>query len=165
MGLTAEQVIALLIYDPHTGKFFHRTGRDGVRALSVAGSADRHGYIRIHLKNKKYFAHRLAFLIMIGRWPAHQVDHVNGVRHDNRWSNLREATRTQNTANSRLMATNALGVKGVDWRPREKKFRAQIKVAGKKLHLGYFASIEEASDAYVLAANCYFGEFACVDRH
>jgi len=96
---------------------------------------------------------------MRGYWPSEQVDHINLVRDDDRWENLREATRSQNFANQRVYASNKLGVKGVSL-VKSGRFIAQIQVGQKKMFLGRFDTIEDASRAYTAAAKDHFGEYA-----
>jgi hypothetical protein len=81
-------------------------------------------------------------------------------RADNRWANLRMATRAQNKANTRPCAANTSGVKGVHWHKSAHKWRARIKVNGKRRHLGFFCTPESAAAAYAAAAEKYFGEFS-----
>ena len=92
-----------------------------------------------------------------------QGDHINHATLDNRRSNLRIATDQQNKRNRRKQSNNVSGYKGVSWFKTRNKFRAQIKVAGKVLHLGYFATAHEAHVAYRQTSQHLYGEFACVD--
>jgi len=92
-------------------------------------------------------------------WP--MVDHRNGNGLDNRRANLRPATKSQNGANRLIAASNKSGFKGVDL--KKGRWRAQIKVVGSKIHLGYFDLAEEAARAYDMAAIEAFGEFATLN--
>lgn len=97
--------------------------------------------------------------------PTHiGVDHINGNPLDNRKVNLRLATRQQNQFNRRHQKNNKLGVKGVCWCRRAKKYRSTIKLNRKVIHLGYFPSLEEADKAYRDAEVKYFGSFARNER-
>lgn len=118
------------------------------------------GYLRGSLLGTNVAAHRVAFLIMTDRWPSPEVDHENGVRSDNRWSNLREATVSQNSRNRKPRSDNAVGFKGVSWRKDCQKWRAYICVDGKTIHLGSFDELGYACLAYVKAAEKHFGAFA-----
>jgi len=89
-----------------------------------------------------------------------EVDHKNGNGLDNRRENLRVCTKVNNIRNQRKQKNNSTGFKGVSWDKPMKKFRAQITVSYKRIHLGYFDSAEDASRAYDAAARKYFGEFA-----
>lgn len=114
---------------------------------------DVHKYTRLH---------RIVLARVIGRdlERYEQVDHANNNGLDNRRANLRLATPSQNNANKLLCSTNSSGFKGVGWRKREGKWRAEIKVNQVKIHLGLFTDPAEAHEAYMTAARQYFGEFA-----
>jgi hypothetical protein len=150
--LTANRLREVLDYDPQTGIF--------TRAGKRAGSSNGCGYLRIRVDGQRYLAHRLAWLHVHGVWPSDQIDHVNTDRADNRIANLRDASRSQNHANTPLSRANTSGFKGVYWAPHTARWRAAIKVNGKKRHLGYFYSANDAALAYEAAANKMFGEFA-----
>lgn len=89
-----------------------------------------------------------------------QVDHKNGDGLDNQKQNLRLATNQQNKFNRNVQKNNKLGIKGVRWHKRGKKFCAQIGIGGKSLHLGSFSVLGDADSAYRIAEEKYFGEFA-----
>jgi len=105
-----------------------------------------------------YGAHRLAWLLTHGEWPKDEVDHINGDRMDNRLSNLREATRSQNSMNIGARRTNKTGFKGV-WAYKG-RFRSQIALDGKRTSLGTFDTAQEAYSAYCAAVVKLHGEFA-----
>lgn len=91
----------LLEYAPETGAFRWRVNRTSVRAGTVAGRLDSKGYRQISVDGQRYAAHRLAWLYVNGEWPMHEVDHVNGIRDDNRIANLRDVARIINMRNKR----------------------------------------------------------------
>lgn len=162
MLITQEQLKELLSYDPETGVFVWLVSTSNrVKAGDVAGTfkADS-GYIFISALGHIYRAHRLAWLYMTGEWPPNQIDHINCVRDDNRWSNLREATNAQNQANKGPRCDNSTGFKGVRFDQDRQKFRARVKLNGKEYHLGRFGTAEEAHAAYVAASIELLGEFA-----
>lgn len=152
MDKNPDRGLSGLLYDPETGAITE----DGMPAT---GKPMPIGYLRVSRGGRTYYAHRLAWFLMTGRWPS-RVDHVNGDRSDNRWENLREATPSQNSANAALASTNTTGRKGVT-RYRG-TFRAQIQVRGKRLWLGDHASKDAAAAAYAKAARAAFGPFARV---
>ncbi len=159
--ITAEELRNVLSYDPETGVFVWlvRSGRCG--AGSVAGSIKKRrssAHVRIHVFGTQYYAHRLAWLYMTGKWPELKIDHVNNDGTDNRFINLRLATSSQNGGNSRKPNTNTSGIKGV--RFEDGKWRAQLCVEGMRLHIGLFNCPTAAHIAYCKAAKEYFGEFA-----
>ncbi len=160
--ITYHRLLELLDYDPATGMFRWRVKRHRVKAGTVAGCLHGTGYVVISADGQIYLAHRLAWLWMTGKWPSDDIDHANLDRSDNRWSNLREATRSQNRANAPIHAHNKVRLKGVYRAPAklDKPFRAEIRKDGKRYFLGYFKTKEEAHAAYGAAATSLHGEFA-----
>lgn len=156
--LTAERLRELLHYDPETGVFTWRVNRRGhTRQGDIAGSGSP---VVICLDCRKYLGHRLAWLYMMDQWPSALVDHVDLDSANNRWSNLRAATKSQNSANRLAQRNSRSGVKGVYWNPECRKWGATICLNYKRAHLGLFDNIEDASRAYENAARERFGEFA-----
>lgn len=151
MKLAAWQVRQRLHYDTETGVFTRAKAVKGFPFGSVCGSLTKNGYVGITVAGYKTYAHRLAFLYMTGKWPPGDVDHINGDRADNRWCNLRLATRAQNMWNV-PGATGAYCQRG--------RWYASIKVDGVKKSLGGYATKEEAAAAYARAAAELRGEFA-----
>jgi hypothetical protein len=159
--LTAERLREVLDYDPLTGDFRWLVASNShVHIGKIAGSINGSGYILIGVDGTKYRAHRLAFLYTMGKFPKSEVDHADGDTTNNRWANLREASRSLNAANTRRPRTNGSGFKGVHWHSRNKKWRAQVKLNGRHICLGDFACPKEAHTAYMAAAVKHFGEFA-----
>jgi HNH endonuclease/AP2 domain len=130
-----------------------------ISAGNIAGAKKAGDYIRISIDGRQHLAHRLAWLYVHGRWPAALIDHINGNPADNRIANLREASRSQNQANSGLRLGNRSGLKGISRKPYG-TWSAQIFYQGTKHYLGTFATPEEAHAAYREAARRLFGEFA-----
>ena len=150
-----------LRYDPIQGEFrWQRRTAQTVKKDDVAGSIDSKGYRVIRLHGRYYKAHRLAWYLTFGRWPRDQIDHINGIRDDNRLVNLREASNKENKRNSRLQKNNTTGLKGVYPVRHGNKWKAQIMVDGMSFFLGCFLSREEAHAAYCEAAKQHYGEFA-----
>jgi hypothetical protein len=160
MPFTAEELRALLDYCPETGKLTWRvkTAQNTVVGKE-AGWATPRGYRRIEFKNVTYAVHRLVWLHYWGVEPKEQVDHINGIRNDNRIENLREASQQENRFNQGKYVTNKTGFKGVSWVERYKKYRAQCQVDGKNHSLGLYDTAEAASAAYVAFATKHHGEF------
>lgn len=148
--LTAERLRELLLYDPTNGVFRQHSGH-------AVGARD-HGYIRIKLDGKKYYAHRIAWLYRYGYWPSGVVDHVDGNGENNAIANLRSCGQSQNQANRRLTNNSRLGLKGVT--RNHARFMAQITVNRAVRYLGTFDSPQDAHAAYMRAAKGAFGEFA-----
>lgn len=158
--ITHTDLLHQLDYDPETGVFTRRTKVSNVTAGSVAGGLNGDGYVHIRIGSKKYKAHRLAWFYIYRNWPLTFVDHVNGVKSDNRIANLREATRAENQRNRKTNYNSASGRKGVCFDERTAKWKAAIRVNRKPIHLGYFKTAEEAHAAYCKAAHRLHGEFA-----
>lgn len=149
--ITQSRLKELLHYDPNTGVFTYRVKTSyRVEIGDVAGSDNGKGYLQIRLDTVLYKAHRLAWLYMTGEFPAHGIDHENGVHSDNWWDNLRDATKKLNGENQRKAHKNSTtGLLGVT--NRGNKFRATLHDGGKRHYLGDFDTPEAAHDAYVSA--------------
>lgn len=158
-GDTVLDETGTLRYSPSTGLFFWTDAAWRWRNLQ-AGSINQYGYVVIRLGYRGILAHRLAWKMVTGEWPEMLIDHKNLNRADNRWSNLRSASASQNQHNTSLQRNNTSGFKGVHWYAARRKWRARIKVDGKEVSLGSFLTAEEASAAYEKAARRYRGEFA-----
>lgn len=162
--LTAERLREILHYDPETGVFVWLKPR---RFKCLIGQAAGYkmpiGYASIMIDGKRLYAHRLAWLYMTGAWPEAQIDHRNGVRDDNRFANLRAATKAENMQNSRLRKDNQCGFQGVRWDEQRRKWQARIRYQHRKYDLGRFATPEDAHAAY-LAAKAKLHAFAPVPR-
>ena len=165
--LSQEYISESLSYNQETGSFFWKC-----RPLShfnnqricncwnsrfsnmPAGSIDYQKYLRINIGGKQHFAHRLAFFLMMGRWPEFLIDHINHNRSDNRWDNLRETTNKGNCQNRKLPTKNKSGLFGVqlvgksDW-------NAYIYLHGKNIPLGRFKTKKEAIEARKSAEPLY----------
>jgi hypothetical protein len=142
---TQERIKELLSYDPDTGVFTWRVNRGKVRAGDPTGCPDTYGYLVIGVDRALHRSHRLAVLYMTGAWPTSDVDHINGDPQDNRWANLRSASRTENNFNTGLRCNNKSGRRGVHWNPLLGKWRAGGRLRGKTVHLGCFDSLDEAA--------------------
>jgi hypothetical protein len=136
--ITQERLKELLSYDQDAGLFTWLVARSRTKKGATAGCMNAVGYLMIGMDNTVYYAHRLAWLYVHGEFPARQIDHINGVRTHNSIANLRSVTHAENGKNKKLPSTNTSGVVGVVWRKNKGKWVANIKVDGKKIHLGSF---------------------------
>lgn len=172
-----EVLRQLLRYEPETGQFFWKergpewfsaeiyqkafnTRYAGAEALT---GRDKFGYLSGSVQNCSVKAHRVAWAHFYGVWPACEVDHINGDKSDNRIDNLRDVTRSVNGRNLSVpVRTNGMpqGV-WIDKRKLHRPFRAKIEVSGKQIHLGGYATPNEAHAAYLAAAKRY----GFTDRH
>jgi hypothetical protein len=152
-NLTAARLRELLLYDPTTGIFHWRVSRKGTRRDGLAGGVSAHGYVKIGVdRTGQQYAHRLAWLYMVGEWPTGEIDHINGDRADNRWANLREVTPRENKQNKRKpQRNNKSGFLGVSISSNcPSRWIAQIKLPnGKNKSIGMFKTPEEAHEAYL----------------
>ncbi|CAN1724414.1 protein of unknown function [Hyphomicrobium sp. 1Nfss2.1] len=159
--LTAERLRELVTYDPETGVMRWRVSRRGkIKPGNIAGYSATDGYLQITVDRRTYMLHRLAWLYVHGEWPSLSIDHINGVRDDNRIVNLRPATVAQQRRNICLRSDNTSGLPGVRWIPQKRRWIARIKVNSVYRHLGCFHDKLAAKEAYERAAEKYFGEFA-----
>lgn len=160
--LTAEYVRSILAYEPNTGAFSWLIPKRGRR--KTVGSFNKViGYHMIGIDGRIYYAHRIAYLWMVGVWPPDLVDHKERDKIDNRWKLIRPATNSQNSANAIVSCRNKLGIKGVVQHVLPKggvRYRAYIAVGKKSKYLGSHRTPEAAAAAYMVAAKAAFGEFA-----
>lgn len=151
-SLSQDILQKLLRYCPETGHLYWRVNRRGhVQAGQLAGRVANHGYRQICVNGRLHLAHRLTWLHVHGRWPVSYLDHINGIKDDNRITNLREVTQAENMQNIRCANTNnfSSGLLGTSWSDYHKKWKAYIGHNNKKLHIGYFNTSEEAHQAYL----------------
>jgi hypothetical protein len=149
--LTVHRLRELLSYDADTGRFVWLLPTSNrVKAGQTAGSISVLGYLRINIDGRSYLAHRLAWFYTHGRWPAEQIDHINGKRADNRIANLRDCSPAQNCQNTTSRRGATSRYLGVSWAGcvKGRPWQALIKGGGKRKHLGHFATEHEASIAY-----------------
>lgn len=166
MKLSPKQLRQMLRLDPDTGKLYWRERgpewfNDGFRTpehnmgiwnaryanTEAFTSYDTNGYFRGKILGKAYASHRVVWTIYYGEWPKDQIDHINGIRDDNRIVNLRVVSNSENSRNIKIPATNTSGKIGVSWKKPNKKWQAQIKVNGSIIYLGLFADKRDAVEA------------------
>lgn len=155
--LTQERLKELLHYDESTG-VISKASRIGI----PLGSVNKKGYRRISVAGHAYAAHRLAWLYMTGEWPASEMDHINRLPDDNRWSNLRLASTIDNQANRAPWQRAKVKAKGVIVEPWG-GYRARLYRDNKTYHGGYHRTVDEAAHAYNKLAIEHFGEFAVLN--
>jgi hypothetical protein len=153
MELTQAYIKTILHYDPETGIFIWKVPQARRPVGREAGFSTTNGYRSIGIDAKKYLAHRIAVIYMNGEIDAAQIDHINGVRSDNRWANLRLATSADNQRNTKLRNTNTSGVMGVSWHARGGKWTARISHNSQEKYLGLFDDFFDAVCARKSAEN------------
>jgi len=136
-------------YNQETGVFSWNVTRDRVVAGMRAGTVDPKGYRRIRYKRQQYFEHLLAFFYVHGKFPAQQIDHINGDRADNRISNIREVSCSENAQNRWANKRNKTGLMGVNF--NFGKYRAFIRINNQTTCLGNFETAHDAHEAYKIA--------------
>ena len=148
--ITQEELKELLDYDPNTGEFYWKVSRSKkIKIGDRASTLNKQGYIVITINYKQYKAHRLAFLWMTGEWPKETIDHISGVKTDNRWSNLRDVSYRDNLCNRKEHRNGRLV--GSCFNRHAKKWQAQIYINKHIKHLGYFDTELEAHEVYLTA--------------
>jgi HNH endonuclease len=158
--LTQSELKNVLNYDVKSGDFSWLIDVSSkTKAGDISGYLDKYGYRQICIFNKKYAAHRLAWLYVYGSFPVMDLDHINGVKNDNRISNLRQVTKSENSQNRiKAQVNNKLGVLGVSKVWKKNSYLAKIQVNGKEKKLGQFKTIEQAVEARKKAEIIYYVE-------
>ena len=178
-GLDQDYLKTLFLYDPETGDLiwkerplshFATKNAQGVINSKCAGKVA--GYksflkngdpctIQVRFDTKLYKAHRIVWILLVGPIPPEMIiDHIDGNPFNNKLSNLRLATVSQNAMNRGPQKNNTSGYKGVFFFKRDKSWQAQITISGKRKHLGYFDTPELAYSAYLSAEKVLYGDFA-----
>lgn len=148
--VSQERIKQLLSYDPETGVFRWLVNRGCVKAGNIAGSKNVQGYLQIQIDGENYFAHRLALIYVNGSIPDGHTDHINGKRDDNRACNLRSISCAANIQNQiKAPSTSTSEHLGVS--KSGNRWRAYIRAFQRQVHLGCFATREEAAQAYLVA--------------
>jgi hypothetical protein len=144
-------------YDADTGLISVKKEYIHKPAGSILGGAQGDGYLRASFKGRRMLIHRMAWFLATGKWSELQIDHINGIRTDNRLCNLREATHSQNCINAKTSRKNKTGVKGVHF--ANGKYIASISINNKTHSIGRFESLEDAKIARRTFAESVQGEF------
>lgn len=149
-------------FEYKNGLLYRRHGNlKGRPCLSKANN----GYLVVNYKGQPRLVHRLIFVYHHGFLPI-QIDHINGIRDDNRIENLRSCNQSQNNMNAKKRRTNGKNVtltssfKGVSWRKDRGKWRAYIFHSGRQFSLGHYDTEIEAAARYNEEAIKIFGEFS-----
>jgi hypothetical protein len=147
--MTDEELLSYikseLRYEPETGHLFWINSRPGVAAGKRAGTRTTEGYNQVSVARRSLRAARISVVLMTGHWPTGEVDHINGNRSDDKWSNIRDVPKVENLRNRRTPTNNASGVMGVY--KEKNRWRASIRANGRLLRLGSFTTLEEAAKA------------------
>jgi hypothetical protein len=149
--ITQQDLHELLDYDANTGVFCWKKKRRGIQVNKPLGTNNGFGYLRITVMSKSYYAHRLAWMYVHGNLPYGEIDHINGIKDDNRIENLRDLQSISN-ANNKTKANKRSKSKilGVSWHKKANKWAAFICVYKERKYLGLFSDIKQAETAYQL---------------
>ncbi len=142
-------------YNPDTGIITNRVSSGKARKGEEAGTKNKCGYRTLYILNGRYLGHRVAWFIYYGYWPKYTIDHINGIRDDNRIVNLRDVEHKENQKNLSIQKSNTSGYTGVYWNKPTKNWRVKIEVDGKQIHIGYFKKIQQAIKARAEAEKKY----------
>lgn len=156
-----EAIKKVFSYNPDTGEVIRQlaTSWKSVRFVGKAvGSPSSTGHLAVCLGGRTFLVHRLAYFLMKDEFPEADIDHINGVRSDNRWSNLRSCSRSENMRNYTTSPRN--GCRGVTFNKIAKKWEARIGLTGKRIHLGSFKNKDDAIAARIQSVTKHYGEFA-----
>lgn len=137
----------LFTYDPETGVILWKERDRNLSGVEAGGICPTSGYRRIKINSSLILAHRIAIAMVTGKWPEDQVDHINGVRADNRLANLRAVSRSENLVNKGRYRSNTSGVTGVSWHRQHRKWIASINRAGRRTTIGLFHNLDETAAA------------------
>jgi hypothetical protein len=152
---SVEELRSKLAFDPDTGDLTWKKLHNSLRVGRQAKALDVAGYVQVNFGHGcVHKGHRIAWAIHYGAWPVGPIDHINGIRNDNRIANLREVDHRTNCQNVRIgsMVNKSTGILGVHLGGCKRlPYRAKIMSGGKQIHLGKFATPEEAHAAYVAA--------------
>lgn len=158
--ITQEYLHSVLDYNQDTGIFtWKKQVSNAIKSGDIAGGKHNRGYVCFKIHGKLYVAHRIVWIYVYGTLPKDQLDHINGIKSDNRLCNLREANNSENVRNQKLRKSNKSGFKGVSWNKRANKWVAQCRANGKVNFLGFFDSTELASKSYQEFAMQHHKEF------
>jgi hypothetical protein len=149
----------LFNYNPETGELSWKIKRGKCFPGKVITCRNDKGYVLVRLNDRNYRVHRIIWAMVYDKWPEFEIDHINGIRDDNKIDNLREATRAQNMKNLVTPVTNKTGFKGVSWHKAAQKWQAHIRADGINYYLGIFDNPEDAHKAYVEASQKMHGIF------
>jgi len=146
-NLTIEHFTPWLRYDAEIGKFYWiASPANRIHVGDRAGSLMADGYRQIKIKGVRCAEHRLAWLFETGEWPEDDLDHINGARADNRFENLRDATRRENGQNMQCHRDGELP--GASLHRATGKWACQIKVSGRLYYLGLHETEQDAHLVY-----------------
>lgn len=162
--ISIDDLRARFTFDPETGAILRLKPTQRSPIGSRADFLRERGYAFVEIDRKMVRAHRVIWALAHGEWPPKEIDHINGCRSDNRLSNLRLATRSENMANIVVSRVGKSGVRGVSWDQDAQKWYARISKNGSEIYVGLFDDLSAAHAAYVEASKKINGEFSVYAR-
>lgn len=153
--LTQTRLRELMHYDPDTGVFTRKVKIKGQHVGRIVGTSGTRGYLQCTVDGKPYKLHRLAWLYIYGKWPTHQIDHINHNTADNRLVNLRDVTCAHNHQNRARHTRSSSGYLGVTWHKRDQRWQAHIELNEKPYYLGSYKELSDAVSARIAAEREY----------
>ena len=155
--ITQQELLERFEY--RDGELYRKVAPQGTKVGEKVGMLSSNGYVRTKIKCRPALVHRLIFMMHHGYFPE-QIDHINGVRSDNRIENLRSVSRPENRYNAKIFSRNKSGVKNVHWLATQKRWAVNITVDKKRKFIGGFTDLEAAELVAQLAREKYHGNFA-----
>jgi len=143
---TQKRLKELFTYDPETGHLIRLKKVSANTNIGDVVGSKTNGYLNVAVDSKRYLVHRIIFIYVTGKAP-NEIDHINGIKDDNRWVNLRSVTKQENLQNQKRAKNNKSGYTGVHWSRLNKKWRAVIWAEGTQKHIGLYHDIREAIKA------------------
>ena len=160
IDITRRELKEVLEYDENTGVFRWKVANNNrVKVGGLAGCLDSNNYLCITYRSKKYYAHRLAWSYVYGKFPKGLIDHIDGNPSNSAITNLRECSYAENQRNYKIPVTNKSGFKGVHWNKITEMWIASARISGGKKTLGSYSTPEEASKVYNDFTKAHYGEF------
>lgn len=160
-----DELNSLFFYDKDRGLLIRKRtvgyNSEKCKKGAIVGTVyDRCGHLVVGIKYTRYYIHRLIWKIENGSDPLGEMDHIDGCPANNKIENLRVVTRSENNKNMKIPSHNKSGTIGVCWNKSRNKWRSQIQVNGKSIHLGHFkdknaaiATRQKAEKAYEFHTN------------
>lgn len=160
MTPSKESIRKILSFDQDSGKLFWKVRTGSSAAGSIAGTKNQFGYRQVSISGKRYFAHRIVWTLFNGDIPEDkEIDHINGERDDNRISNLRLVSRSQNNMNTAVSKRNTSGCKGVCYHSGNRCWYARVFVNRKVVASGSFKDKDKAIDFVTSQREKIFGVY------
>jgi len=141
------------------GKLIRKISIGASKARSIVSYKEPNGYLRVRIDGKRYTVHQVVFCMQHGYIPK-MLDHINGIKDDNRIENLREANSSQNGYNTKTPKANTTGTKNVQYIKHMNKYQVRLRINKQNTVIGHFEDLELAQLVAMEARNKYHGVYA-----